>query len=126
MSEFEKYKAEAQEKWGKTDAYKEYSEKTGRYSEEKQKNLAEETDRIMSAFADCMKTGKSSDSDEAQELVNLLQSHITENYYRCTKEILAGLGQMYVYDERFKNNIDKHGDGTAEFVSKAIEIYCRN
>ena len=32
---------------------------------------------------------------------------------------------MYVFDERFKNNIDKNGDGTAEFVCEAIEIYCR-
>lgn len=49
----------------------------------------------------------------------------TDNYYLCTKQILAGLGQMYVCDERFKNNIDKHADGTAEYLSKAIEIYCQ-
>lgn len=64
------------------------------------------------------------DSDKAQALVNELQSYITENYYTCTKRILAGLGQMYVSDERFKNNIDKHIQGTAEFVRDAIEIYC--
>ena len=56
-------------------------------------------------------------------LVKELQDYITENYYTCTNEILAGLGQMYVADERFKANIDKNGDGTAEFVSKAIENY---
>ena len=50
--------------------------------------------------------------------------YITENYYCCTKEILAGLGQMYVADERFKNNIDKHADGTAAFISEAIAVYC--
>jgi hypothetical protein len=54
-----------------------------------------------------------------------LQAHITENYYTCTDEILAGLGQMYAADERFKKNIDKYGEGTAEFVSKAIAIYCK-
>lgn len=47
-----------------------------------------------------------------------------ENYYLCTKKILAGLGHMYVFDERFKNNIDRNGDGTAEFVSEAIAVYC--
>ena len=57
-----------------------------------------------------------------QNLVKLLQDHITENYYNCTDEILAGLGQMYVADVRFKNNIDKHGDGTAEFIREAIQI----
>ena len=60
----------------------------------------------------------------AQSLVKLLQNHITENYYLCTNEILACLGQMYVADERFKHNIDKHGEGTAAFICEAIKIYC--
>ena len=46
----------------------------------------------------------------------------TENYYLCTNEILAGLGQMYVADERFRNNTDKHAEGTAEFICKSIEV----
>jgi hypothetical protein len=54
-----------------------------------------------------------------------LQSHITENYYICTKEILFGLGQMYVADERFKTNIDKHANGTAVFVRNAISYYSK-
>ena len=58
-----------------------------------------------------------------QSLVQKLQNHITENYYTCTKGILSGLGQMYVADERFKSNIDKHADGTAEFISEAIAVY---
>ena len=67
----------------------------------------------------------SADSVEAQALVAKLQAHITANYYTCTDEILAGLGKMYVDDERFKKNIDKYGEGTAEFASAAIEIYSR-
>ena len=62
---------------------------------------------------------------EAQALVTKLQAHITANYYTCTDEILAGLGKMYVADERFKKNIDKYGDGTAEFAAAAIEAYCK-
>jgi len=61
---------------------------------------------------------------ESQETVKALQSHITENSYLCTNEILASLGQMYVADARFKSNIDKHAEGTADFASKAIGIYC--
>ena len=72
-----------------------------------------------------MKNGEEPDSAEAQNLVKLLKSHITENYYLCTNEILAGLGQMYVADERFRNNIDKNADGTAAFICEAIEVYCR-
>ena len=80
---------------------------------------------VFGKFAECRKKGNTADSNEVQTLVKELQAYITENFYTCTKEILAGLGQMYVADERFKTNIDKYGDGTAEFVSKAIEIYCK-
>ena len=123
-SEFEKHKAEAKEKWGKTDAYKEHAERTKNYSGQKWNDLAADLEQIMAAFADCMNEGAAPDSDAAQDLVKLLQSHITENYYNCTNEILAGLGQMYVADERFKSNIDKHADGTAAYISEAIAVYC--
>ena len=63
--------------------------------------------------------------EEAQKLVEKLRNFITENYYKCTDEILFGLGLMYVFDERFTKNIDNAGGtGTAEFVSKAIAIHC--
>ncbi len=123
-SVFEKYKDEAKEKWGNTAAYKQYSEKTKNYPNNKWSSLADGMDAIMKEFSLCMKNGNSPDSDEAQDLVKTLQSHITENYYTCTKEILFSLAQMYVCDERFKNNIDKHGDGTAEFINQAIGYYC--
>lgn len=123
-SEFEKYKAEAKEKWGKTDAYKEHTEKTKEYSKEKWNQLSQEMNDIFAEFAVCMQNNQEPNSAKAQALVKRLQDHITENYYLCTNEILAGLGQMYVADERFKNNIDKHANGTAEFACKAIEIYC--
>lgn len=123
-SEFEKNKAEAKEKWGATSAYNEYSEKTKNYSEQRWNELAEGMGRIMAEFAVCMRNEESPDSIEVQNLVKTLQSYITENYYFCTNEILAGLSQMYVADERFKNNIDKHAEGTAEFICKAIRVYC--
>ena len=123
-SEFEEYKAETKEKWGNTDAYKEHEEKTKNYSKQKWNELADGMNRIMAEFAVCMKKGEEPNSTEAQNLVKTLQKHISENYYLCTNEILASLGKMYVIDERFKNNIDKHADGTAEFICEAIQFYC--
>ena len=117
------YENEARERWGNTDAYREHEQKTKNYSKEK---WAEANDGLMAIFAEfatLKNSGASSDSAEAQALVAKLQAHITENYYTCTDEILVGLGKMYVADERFKKNIDKYGDGTAEFVSEGIKIY---
>lgn len=123
-SEFEKHKAEAKEKWGNTAAYKEHTEKTKDYTKSTWVNLSGEMDSILAEFALCLKNGKAADCDEAQSLVSKLKKHITENYYSCTNDILAGLGQMYVADERFKNNIDKHSAGNAEFIFEAIKIFC--
>ena len=124
-SEFETYKAEVKERWGNTDAYKEHTEKTKNYGKDKWSSLAADMDIILGEFALCMKNGSAPEAEEVQNLVQKLQNHITENFYTCTKEILSGLGQMYVADDRFKSNIDKNGAGTAEFISEAIRIYCK-
>ncbi len=75
---------------------------------------------LIKEFALGMQSGTKPWDAEAQALVNKLQDYITMHYYTCTNEILTGLGEMYVADERFKTNIDKHADGTAEYISKAI------
>ena len=119
------YEPEVRERWSETAAYYEHEQKTGNYTKEK---WAEANDGLMAIFAEfaaCKDNGASADSAEAQALVAKLQRHITANYYTCTDEILAGLGKMYVADERFKKNIDKYGEGTAEFASEAIAVFCR-
>lgn len=118
------YEAEAKERYIKTDAYKEYERKTASYSKDKWQQVNDGLNAELAQFAECLQSGQATDSDEAQSLVKKLQNYITENFYTCTNEILKGLGQMYVADERFKENIDKNAVGTAEFVSEAIQIYC--
>ena len=92
---------------GSTDADKEREIKTKGYTKEKWNDVGNGMDKVLSLFADCKNEGNTEDSEKAQSLVKKLQDYITENFYTCTDEILAGLGQTYVYDERFKNNIDK-------------------
>jgi len=116
-SKLEAYKAEAKEKWGNTEAYKEYE----------QRGKPDQGDAMMAIFTEI---GQVLDLDPAsaqvQALVAKLQQFITDHYYTCTKQILQGLGRMYVADERFRANIDRAGGaGTAEFAAKAIEIYCK-
>ena len=119
------YESDARERWGNTDAYREHEEKTKHYTKEKWDEANDGLMAIFAEFAACKDSGASADSAEAQSLVAKLQVHITENYYTCTDEVLSGLGKMYVADERFKKNIDKYGEGTAEFAADAIEVFCR-
>ena len=117
------YKNEVCSRWGVTDAYREHEKKTKNYTKDK---WAEANDGLMAIFAEfaaLKNNGFATNSPEVQSLVVKLQDFITENYYTCTDEILAGLGKIYVADERFKKNIDKYGEGTAEFASEGIRIY---
>ena len=119
------YETEVRSRWSATSAYREHEQKTKNYTSDR---WAEANDGLMAIFAEfaaCKANGVSADSTEAQALVAKLQAHITDNYYTCTDEILAGLGKMYVADERFKQNIDKYGEGTAEFASEAIAAFCQ-
>ena len=119
------YSVEARERWGNTAAYREHEQKTKNYTKEKWTQANDSLMAIFAEFTVCKQSGATADSAEAQTLVAKLQAHITANYYTCTDEILAGLGKVYVADERFKKNIDKYGEGTAEYASAAIEVYCR-
>ena len=117
------YETEARSRWGATDAYREHEQKTKNYTKEKWTEANDGLIAIFAEFVALKNNGVAADSAEAQALVAKLQAHITENYYTCTDEILAGLGKMYVADERFKKNIDKYSEGTAEFASEGIRIY---
>lgn len=117
-SEMEQYKEEVKAKWGETKAYHEYTQKGDSDS-------GETACQLMSLFAEIGTLRHLSPSDaKVQEKICALQSFITKHYYNCTNEMLSGLGQMYVCDERFRKNIDKAGgEGTAEFVAEAIKVY---
>ena len=96
------------------------------YSKEKWAEINDGLMSIFAEFAECKNAGLVPNAPEVQSLVGKLQKYITQNYYTCTNDILAGLGQMYVADERFKKNIDKYGEGTAEFVTLAIDNFHKN
>lgn len=117
------YAAEAKAKWGKTDAYHEFEQKTSGRTREQMQSTG---DALMDIFAEIGAVRHTSpDSEEAQALIAKLQRFISENYYTCTKQILRGLGMMYIAGDSMTENIDRTGgEGTAEFAHKAIEIYC--
>lgn len=123
-TKMDEYAAEAKAKWGKTDAYSEYEKKSAGKSKEKMNAAGEALTALLAQIGTLRHL--SPDDAEVQAAVAKIQAFITDNYYTCTKQIFAGLGQMYVADDRFKENIDRAGgEGTAEFISKAIEFYCK-
>ncbi len=119
----EKYATEAKQRWGDNSAYAEYEKKASGYDDAQWRMLDGEGAAILSEFGHNRHLDPT--SRKAQALVKKWQAYITTNYYNCTTPILSCLGQMYVGDERFTQNIDKFGAGTANFIAEAIEVYCR-
>ena len=119
----DEYAAQAKENWGKTEAYKEFEEKSKNWSNETTENIAKDMMLLFVEFGQMKDLDPKDDKVQAQ--VKNLQDYITKHFYNCTKQILSGLGQMYACAGEFTEIIDGYGGaGTAEFVNKAIQIYC--
>lgn len=119
------YAKEVKERWGNTDAYAESQKKTKGYNKEQWQQINEGMAEIFKGFGELYENGSKPECKEAQELAAKWQQYITDHFYTCTKEIFAGLGMMYIADERFKKNLDQYGEGTAQFISDAIAEYCK-
>ena len=120
----DEYSAHAQTLYGKTDAWKEYSEKAKNRSRQQENALG---DGIMELFTRLGSMKElPADSTEVQTWVKQLQNYITEHFYTCTPEILRGLGEMYAGGGSLTENIDAAGGkGTGEFARDAIRIFCK-
>lgn len=119
----EEYAREAGKRWGGTEAYRQSEAKTAGYRKDDWARIDAGMDRLFRRFAEAM--AFSPEEEAAQGLVREWQQYITQNYYECTGGILAGLGELYRSDERYAKNIERYGEGLAEFMSKAIAYYCK-
>ena len=123
-TKLDEYAAQAKAAWGHTAAYREYAEKARDRSREEEIEMGAALMEVFRAMGAIRNKGP--EGPEAQALVERLRSMITENYYTCTPEILASLGEMYTCGGSMTENIDRCGGaGTAAFAQKAIEAYCR-
>ena len=114
------YNDEAKSRWGNTNAYKQSALKTAKYSKEDFAQMNLESDFIVQTLKNLMEKGVSAESSEAKEAAEAHRQHITKWFYDCTYEIHSNLALMYVLDERFKENYEKHALGLAQYVHDAI------
>lgn len=120
-AELAEFQAEAKKKWGKTAAFQEFDART---NQREFSQISSEMSHIMTNFGHLKEL--SADNDKVQQQVEVLKNYISDHFYDCTKDILAGLEKMYTEDNRFSQFIDQSGgQGTAAFVAQAITAYCR-
>ena len=123
-SKLDEYAAQAKASWGNTPEYLEFEEKSKNRTDQEDKIISTQMMAIFTEFGTMLEFNTSSEKVQAQ--VKKLQDFITENFYKCSDEILYSLGSMYAGGGDFTKNIDKAGGkGTAEFVFKAIKNYCK-
>lgn len=115
------YEAEVEERWGDTDAYAESKRKTAAYSKEDWVRIKAEMEDIGNRFVAAMRSGAAPDSAEAMDVAEDNRQHISRWFYECSPEMHAGLGRMYVEDERFTATYEAMAPGLAQYVSTAVQ-----
>ena len=125
MSEIEarrrEYAGEAARRWGNTEAYAESERRAKGYGKEAWARAQAEADEVFRAL---MKLPED-DGPGLRKSAADWQAHITRWYYDCSDEILAGLGEMYAADERFREYLDgRYGAGAAARMTRAIRLFC--
>jgi MerR family transcriptional regulator, thiopeptide resistance regulator len=115
-----KYEAEAQQRWGKTDAYRESRERTKRYTPEDWKEFAAQQAAIYRDAVAAMRAGKQPTDEDAVQIAERARLLIDRWFYPCSIQMHNGLADMYESDSRFAENIDKHGTGLTSFLVAAI------
>ena len=118
--QIESYQSEAKERWGATDAYRESQRRVGNMSKAQWSTVKDQGDEATRLMAGLM--GRDPADPEVQAAIAKHHAWI-ENFYTAPAEMYAGLGQMYVDDERFRANYDKYAPGLADFMRDAMAIY---
>jgi DNA-binding transcriptional MerR regulator len=121
--QIEAYKKEAQERWGHTEAYRQSQERVAKWTREDWNRLKAESGAILTQLAELMDQPVT--NAQVQDLIGRYHQHMN-NFYDCSIEIYAGLGKMYIQDERFKATYEKIKPGLAQFISEGIAHYCQN
>jgi MerR family transcriptional regulator, thiopeptide resistance regulator len=117
----EEYEAEAEEKWGDTEAWAQSQRRTAAYAKEDWLRVKAEGDDVERRFAEAMRAGVPADSEQAMDLAEEHRQQISRNFYDCPPAMHAGLGRMYVEDERFTAHYEQLAPGLAKYVSTAVQ-----
>ena len=117
----EDYEREAEERWGDTEAWAQSQRRTAAYGKEDWVRIKEEAGDVERRFAEAMRSGVPADSEQAMAIAEEHRQHIGRWFYDCPPEMHAGLGRMYVEDERFTANYERIAPGLARYVSTAVQ-----
>lgn len=120
-----KYNKEVIERYGNTEEYLDYEEKTKDYDKKMFDNLKNMMSEIFLKFSNNLKENIPSSDMKTIELVSELKKFLSDNFFYCSNEVLLGIANTYVCDNRFKEFVDSRSVGTSEYVLEAVKYYCK-
>lgn len=114
------YEQEAAERWGETEAYRESTRRTSRYTDEDWRRERAESEAVETEFAACLDAGLGATDARAKAAAERHRQHIDLWFYPCSYELQCGLADMYLADERFTRHYEQIRPGLAAYVNAAI------
>jgi DNA-binding transcriptional MerR regulator len=117
----EDYEREAEDRWGDSEAWAQSQRRTSAYTKEDWVRIKEEAEDVERRFAEALRSDIPADSTPAMDLAEEHRQHISRWFYDCPPGMHAGLGRMYVEDERFTAHYEDITPGLAQYVSTAVQ-----
>jgi DNA-binding transcriptional MerR regulator len=114
------HEAEAQERWGDTDAYRESRRRTSSYGKADWLQIKAESEEIVARLLRAMQAGLAPTSAEAMDAAEAHRASISRWFYECDYAVHRGLADMYVADPRFTAHYDDRAPGLAAYVHDAV------
>lgn len=124
QEEQKKYEDEVKERWGNSDAYRISRERTAKYTKEDWEKINQVQMDNMKELCELYQAGVAYDDPRVLQVVENAMNFISRYFYPCNLEIMSGLGNMYICDERFTAFYEKFAPGLAVYYNNAIQHYC--
>jgi hypothetical protein len=115
-----KYEQEAKERWGDTDAYRQSTSRTSKYTKDDFAAAKVDQEAATELFVTAFGNSYSVTSPQAQAAVVAHRAAISKWFYECSVEMQKNLALMYIEDHRFKAYYDGRVRGLAQYVHDAI------
>jgi MerR family transcriptional regulator, thiopeptide resistance regulator len=120
--EMQEYAAEAKERWGNTEAYKQSQERVKKMTKEDWARVKKAGDELMREIAASYESGEDAKSSAAQALIARHYDGL-RTFYEPNLQMYRGLAEMYVADPRFAAFYEKYAKGLAVFMHDAMIHY---
>ena len=116
----DEYAAEAEERWGDTDAWKQSQARTSQYTKDQWVQIKAEGDDLSRRFVEALVAGEPADGPVAMDLAEEARAQITKWFYDCSAEMHRNVAEMYIADERFRDTYEGQHEGLAQYVRDAV------